>query len=117
MVRVPARSSTVLAAIVEQTLAHVGQTLADARHRRRMSASELGLRMGVDRRTVAQLEKGSPTVAIGTFFQALEILGLLPGIEEALRPENDLEAIRAEVLKARQRGRRAKRIPEEKVDF
>ena len=98
-------------------LQQVGRALADARLRRGLSTSELARRIGVDRRTLAQLEAGSPSVALGTFFQALDLLGLLRGIEEIVRAENDLEAIGVDVRRARQRKRRATSIPDSKVDF
>ena len=82
-----------------------------------MSVSELARRVGVDRRTIAQLEAGSPRVALGTFFQALEILGLLRGIDQVVRADNDLEAIAADVRRARSRRRRGPTIPDAKVEF
>ena len=82
-----------------------------------MSVRKLAARMGVDRRTLAQLEAGSPAVSLGVFFQALSALGLLRGIEEALRPENDIEAISAAVRRARGRLPRRKAIEDDEVEF
>jgi transcriptional regulator with XRE-family HTH domain len=98
-------------------LKELGGHLAAARLRRRLSASELARRVGVDRRTIAQLEAGSATVALGTFLQTLDVLGLLRGLDEVVRADNDIEAIGAEVRRARQRRRRAPKIPDAKVDF
>lgn len=109
--------TTPLSLDAADALREVGRLLAEARARRRVSASALARRVGVDRRTIANLEAGQPTVAVGTLFQVLDVLGLLRGVEEVVRPENDLEAVRAEVHRARARGRRAPRIADEKADF
>ncbi|MGK5082057.1 helix-turn-helix transcriptional regulator [Bdellovibrionota bacterium FG-1] len=98
-------------------LKEVGRLLAEARRRREMSISELAGRIGVDRRTLSQLEKGSPKVSLGIFFQVLSALNLLRGIEEILKPENDLEAISTAVRRARSRQKRIKKISDEKVNF
>jgi len=50
--------------------------IAAARKERRMSQEELGRRLGVSRLTVRALEQGSPTVAIGTMFEAAAIVGI-----------------------------------------
>ncbi len=98
-------------------LKEVGRLLAGARKRREMSISELALRIGIDRRTLSQLEKGSPKVSLGIFFQVLSALHLLRGIEEALKPENDLESISTAVRKVRSRQTLSRKISNEKVNF
>jgi transcriptional regulator with XRE-family HTH domain len=98
-------------------LKEVGRLLAEARRRREMSVSELAVRIGVDRRTLGQLEKGSPKVSLGIFFQVLSALNLLRGIAEALKPENDLEAISLVVRRARTRRGTPRKISDEKVNF
>jgi transcriptional regulator with XRE-family HTH domain len=54
----------------------LGENIRMARLRRRMSAEQLAMRAGMSRRTLYQIEKGSPTVAMGNYLQALFILGL-----------------------------------------
>lgn len=98
-------------------LQQAGSLLSQARRSRRLSASGFASRLGIDRRTLTQLEKGSPTVSLGVFFQALSVLNLLRGVSELLRPENDIEAIAANVRRLRQRRAPAKPIPDEQVDF
>src|SRR5688500_15083178 len=71
-----------LTAETESELKEVGRLLAIARQSRGMSLIELGQRIGVDRRTIAALEKGSPKVSLGIFFQVLSAMNLLRGIEE-----------------------------------
>lgn len=106
-----------LTADAELELKEVGRLLAEARKRREMSVSELAVRIGVDRRTLGQLEKGSPKVSLGIFFQVLSALNLLRGIEEALKPENDLESISTAVRRVRSRRGTPRKIGDEKVNF
>lgn len=98
-------------------LRQIGLRISDARRRRGMSTSELATRMGVDRRTLSQLEKGSPKVSLGVFFQALSVLSLLRGIEEVVCPENDVETISANLRRIRKRLGPLKPIDDKKVDF
>ena len=50
--------------------------IAAARKERRMSQEELARRLGVSRMTVRAIENGSPTVALGTVFEAAVIVGI-----------------------------------------
>lgn len=50
--------------------------IAAARKERNMSQLELAQRLGVSRLTVIEIEKGSPTVALGTVFEAAVIVGI-----------------------------------------
>ncbi len=108
-------SKLILEASLE--LKEVGRLLSEARKRRTLSISKLADRIGVDRRTLSQLEKGSPTVSLGIFFQVLSALQLLRGLSEALKPENDIEAISAAVRRARRRQPPLKKISDKKVNF
>lgn len=99
------------------TLQEVGRLIQLARKRRKMSSVELGRRVGVDRRTIGHLESGHPGVSIGVFMQVLSVLNLTAGLGEALKPENDLEAIAVELRRARKRGKTPKKISDEEVNF
>jgi transcriptional regulator with XRE-family HTH domain len=57
-------------------LAQMGEQIMLARLRRRISAEQMAERCGLSRKTVYHIEKGSPTVAIGSYLQVLFILGL-----------------------------------------
>ena len=106
-----------LTADAEMRLRGVGKLLALARKKRKMTLIELSKRAAVDRRTLAQLEAGSPGVSIGTFFQVLSLLKLSQGIEELLNPENDIEGAALQVRKIRQRKRASKKISDDEVNF
>jgi transcriptional regulator with XRE-family HTH domain len=59
-----------------RTLKLLAAMIAAARKERRMSQSELARRLGVSRLTIGAIEQGSPTVAIGTVFEAAVTLGI-----------------------------------------
>lgn len=54
----------------------LGTLIARARRARGWTAAELGERVGVSARTISNLEHGSPTVALGTAFEAATMLGV-----------------------------------------
>ena len=53
-----------------------GENIKLARLRRRLSAQQVSERANIDRSTLWRIEKGSSSVAIGTFLQVLFVLGL-----------------------------------------
>ena len=59
-----------------RALALFGTLLRAARIERGMSQAQLAERLGVGRHSVIALEQGSPTLAIGTAFEAAVILGI-----------------------------------------
>jgi transcriptional regulator with XRE-family HTH domain len=64
-------------------LSDLGERLRLARRRREITAGLFAERMGVSRETLRRLEKGDPTIAVGTYLRALRVLGL----------DNDVDAI------------------------
>lgn len=108
---------TILTGDAALTLQEVGRLIAEARKRRGMSVLELANRARVDRRTVSQLEAGQPGVSIGLFFQVLSLFNLSKGIEEFLKPENDIETAAARVRKIRKRQKLTQTIREDEVNF
>ena len=59
-----------------QSLKVLAAMIVAARKERIMSQKELAQRLGVSRLTVRAIERGSPTVAIGTVFEAAVTLGI-----------------------------------------
>jgi transcriptional regulator with XRE-family HTH domain len=57
-------------------LTELGEHIQLARLRRRLSAEQIAERTGISRKTVYNIEQGSPTVAIGSYLQVLFVLGL-----------------------------------------
>ena len=54
----------------------LGLRLKVARLRRKIPTILFAERMGVSRDTLNRLEKGNPTIALGTYVRALRVLGL-----------------------------------------
>lgn len=57
-------------------LAGLGQNIKLARLRRKLSAEQVSERANISRPTLLAIEKGSPTVSIGSYIQVLFVLGL-----------------------------------------
>ena len=55
---------------------YLGQLIKVARKERKMSESDLAERVGVVRATIQKVEKGDPSVAIGTVIEATVVLGI-----------------------------------------
>lgn len=54
----------------------LGERLRLARKRRGITGVLMAERVGVSRDTLNRLEKGDPTIALGTYVRALRVLGL-----------------------------------------
>lgn len=59
-----------------RALQALGQRLKDARLRRHFSAETVAARAGISRQTLAKIEAGADSVAMGNYFQVLVVLGL-----------------------------------------
>lgn len=53
---------------------HLGQNLKLARRRRKLTSAQVAERAGINRTTLYKVEKGDPSVAIGTYFNVLKVL-------------------------------------------
>lgn len=60
----------------QKILAELGKNIKLARLRRRVSTQLLAERAGISRVTLWQIEKGTPSVAMGAYFMVLFALGL-----------------------------------------
>jgi transcriptional regulator with XRE-family HTH domain len=72
---------------VLKQLSALGERLRLARVRRDLATELFAERMGVSRETLRRLEKGDPTIAIGTYMRALRVLGLDGDIETVARDD------------------------------
>ncbi|MBB2150297.1 helix-turn-helix domain-containing protein [Pedobacter gandavensis] len=54
----------------------LGEHIKLARKRRKLTAVQLAERSGIDRVTLRSIEKGSPSVAMGSYFNVLRSLNL-----------------------------------------
>ena len=65
----------------------LGLEIARARHARRQTVADLAERAGVSLPTLRKVEKGDPTVAIGTAFEVATLVGIdLFGVDRASLP-------------------------------
>jgi len=96
---------------IEKTaLKNLGRRLKTARLARNDSQKEFAWRIGVSIPTLKNMEQGKPTVAIGTWINALNVLDRLDDLDGLLAPEESLFAQheRIKKLAGRQRARRKK---------
>lgn len=57
-------------------LEQMGENIKLARKRRKLTAVQVAERAGIARSTLYLVEKGNPSVAMGTYFNVLRVLGL-----------------------------------------
>lgn len=67
---------TVLYPKTERILSELGENIKLARLRRKLSTSQITERANISRATLWQVERGSPSVAMGIYAQVLFVLGL-----------------------------------------
>jgi transcriptional regulator with XRE-family HTH domain len=60
----------------KRVLGEVGENFKLARLRRRLSAEQVAERANISRPTLSAIEKGSPSVSIGSYLLVLQVLGL-----------------------------------------
>ena len=71
------RKSPPLPLPAQRALKKLGSDLRDARRRRRIQTAVMADRMQVSRPTLRRLEKGDPSVGIGSYAAALYVLGMV----------------------------------------
>lgn len=76
-----------------QALRKLGRDLALARRKRGLSTSDMAARLFVSRDTLWRLERGDPTVALGTFATATFILQLHDRLANLAAPASDALAL------------------------
>ena len=69
-----AKRTTVIMPETEDILTQMGEQIKLARLRRRLSAGIVAERAGISRATLCSVEKGAPSVAIGTYAAVLHAL-------------------------------------------
>jgi transcriptional regulator with XRE-family HTH domain len=68
-----------------EALEVLGVAIRTGRLQRRWTIAELAERVGVSRPTMAKIERGDPTVAIGTCFEAATLVGVPLFVDEDAR--------------------------------
>ena len=83
-------TSDILPTRLCQSLSLLGRGINIARRRRKLTATMMAERLGVGRQTYQRVERGDPTVAVGTYLMALFVLGLAwDGLERSADPQAD----------------------------
>ena len=65
----------------------LGENIKLARLRRKFTSEQVAERAGIVRSTLWQIEKGSPSVSIGTYLQVLFVLGLEKDFEKLVKDD------------------------------
>lgn len=89
-------------------LRKLGRDLALARRKRGISTSDMASRLFVERRTLWRLERGDPTVALGTLVTAAFVLNLHDRLANLAAPETDELALSLDEQRLPKRIRRKK---------
>jgi transcriptional regulator with XRE-family HTH domain len=71
-------------------LVRLGRDLAVARRKRRISTADMAARLFVSRDTLWRLERGDPSVAVGTLATAVYVLQLHDRLAALAAPHQDL---------------------------
>lgn len=100
---------------VAKKLNVIGERIAQARKRRRITMDDLASRMYVTRNTLSRLEKGDPGVSLGVMASALWVLGLDQDLLKIAVPEKDKTGLFLESRRLPNRIRNA--APSDELDF
>ena len=92
----------------ERALSKLGRDLALARRKRGIATSDMAARLFVSRDTLWRLERGDPTVALGTLVTAAFILNLHERIANLAAPASDGLGLSLDERRLPQRIHRAK---------
>jgi transcriptional regulator with XRE-family HTH domain len=92
----------------ERALRKLGRDLALARRKRSLSTSDMAARLFISRDTLWRLERGDPSVAMGTFVTATFILNLHDRVANLAAPASDNLALHLDERRLPQRIRRVK---------
>jgi len=60
----------------KRILSEMGENIKLARLRRKLSSEQVAERANISRPTLSAIEKGTPTVSIGSYLLVLQVLGL-----------------------------------------
>jgi DNA-binding XRE family transcriptional regulator len=83
----------ILPARVRRSLAKLGSDLRLARRKRQLTVGMMTERLGVAKGTYLRVEKGDPSVAMGTYAMALFVLGLGDAVGEMADAARDQQGL------------------------
>lgn len=82
-------ASNTLPRAARAALAKLGEDIAVARKKRRISTVSMAERAFISRGTLYKVERGDPTVSMGIYATVLSILGLIDGLGQAADRRED----------------------------
>lgn len=74
---------------VNKALKTLGQSIKEARIKRRLTLELVAERAGISFLTLRNVEKGAPTVSMGIYAKVLFVLGLVDNLYEIANPDKD----------------------------
>ena len=74
------QATSTLPRAARQSLIKLGEDIAVARKKRRISTVSMAERAFISRGTLYKVEKGDPSVSMGIYAKVLSILGLIEGL-------------------------------------
>lgn len=83
------RATNTLPRAARQALVKLGEDIAVARKKRRISTVSMAERAFISRGTLYKVEKGDPSVSMGIYATVLSILGLIEGLGHAADRRTD----------------------------
>lgn len=95
-----------LPAPVKRDLLKLGQDVALARKKRRLTAAMMAERIGVAKSTYLKIERGDPTVSMGAYAMTFFVLGLGGGLADVVDPRRDDQGLVLDATNAPKRIRR-----------
>lgn len=93
---------------VAHALRKLGRDLALARRKRGISTEDMAARLFVSRNTLWRMERGDPTIALGTLATAAFVLQLLDRLTNLAAPATDALALSLDEQRLPKRIRRAR---------
>jgi len=94
---------------VTHALGKLGRDLAVARRKRGISTADMAGRLFISRDTLWRLERGDPTVSLGTFATAAFVLQLHDRLANFAAPESDALALSLDERRLPKRIRRPRK--------
>jgi hypothetical protein len=98
---------------VSRALRKLGHDMKDARRRRRIPMAIAAERASISKPTFIRVERGDPTVSVGSYATVLYVLGMGDRLGDLAAPKNDPVGLQLEEENLPKRIRRAgtKKIP------
>ncbi len=100
---------------VAAQLRALGENLLIARKRRLEPRKLWAERIGITEPTLMRMERGDPSVAMGTYATALWLMGRAQAIADLAAPAHDLGALESEVRAAQTRSVRKRSTGDERL--